>query len=196
MEFYVRRIMAKDFRIAELVGRLGRMAHALQFSGGLNPAQWEALRFLSRANKYSSSPGAMAEYLGATKGTVSQTVIALESKGYLSRARGRIDRRSVDLSLTDAGREMLRDDPMGLIEQIGGELPDPAREALAEGMDRLLETLNQSQGHARFGVCADCNYCHRANGQSHGGAPCYCGLANDPLLEDETGQICVNFVAA
>lgn len=188
--------MATKSSIGELVDRLGRISHALQFAGGLNPAQWEALRFLGRANKYSSTPGVLAEYLGATKGTISQTLIALESKGFLRRSRSRSDRRSVDLSLTEAGRNLLRDDPIGLIEEIGGELPSPVREALTDGMDRLLDSLSASQGRRVFGVCSDCSHCHRANGESRNGATCYCGLADDPLFEEETHQICINFVPA
>lgn len=188
--------MMKEFRIAELVGRLGRIAHALQFAGGLNPAQWEALRFLARANRYSCTPSALAEYLGTTKGTVSQTLIALESKGYVRRTRGRIDRRSVDLSLTGEGREMLRNDPIGLIEQIGDDLPLSVRQALTDGMDSLLKSLNNAQRHPVFGICSDCSYCHRAAGQSRSGAPCYCGLADDPLTEEDTRLICIDFVPA
>src|SRR3546814_7076019 len=58
-------------RVIVLLDRLSRLTRELQFVDGLNPAQWEALRFLATANKYSRSPTALAEYLGATKGTVS-----------------------------------------------------------------------------------------------------------------------------
>ncbi len=56
-------------RIAELLDRVSRLARELQFVDGLNPAQWEALRFIARANRYSRSPGAFAEFIGTTKGT-------------------------------------------------------------------------------------------------------------------------------
>ena len=95
--------MDKLERTVELLDRIGRIAHGLQFAQGLNPAQWEALRFLARANRYSRSPSALAEFLGTTKGTASQTVIALESKGLVSRTRRASDRRSVDLEVTPLG---------------------------------------------------------------------------------------------
>ena len=75
--------MTNSEAIASLVDRLSRLAHSLQYSQGLNPAQWNALRYLARANKYSTSPGVLAEYFRTTKGTVSQTLIALESKGLI-----------------------------------------------------------------------------------------------------------------
>ena len=188
--------MLKEFGIAELVDRLGRISHALQFTGGLNPAQWEALRFLARANRYSRTPTALAEFLGTTKGTVSQTLIALESKGYVRRTRGRIDRRSVDMWLTEEGREMLRNDPIGLIGRVGDDLPLPVRQALTDGMDSLLNSLNNAQRHPVFGICSNCSYCLRAGGQSRSAAPCYCGLADDPLTEEDTHLICIDFVPA
>ena len=79
--------MTESIDVAVLLNRLSRIAHALQFSNGLNPAQWEALRYIGRANRYSASPTALADYVGSTKGTVSQTLIALEAKGYVSRSR-------------------------------------------------------------------------------------------------------------
>ena len=76
-----------------LIDRIGRVTRGLQFADGLSPAQWESLRYVSRANHYSRNPSALAAFLGATKGPVSQTLIALEGKGYLRRVRGNPDRR-------------------------------------------------------------------------------------------------------
>ena len=62
-------LMTTPEAIANAVNRLCRIAHSLQFAHGLNPAQWDALRYIARANKYSTTPGNLAEYLGTTKGT-------------------------------------------------------------------------------------------------------------------------------
>ena len=40
--------------------RLARLLRARGHSNGLNPAQWEALRYLAVANQFSNTPGAMA----------------------------------------------------------------------------------------------------------------------------------------
>ena len=64
-----------EFRVSELIDRVGRVTRGLQFVNGLSPAQWESLRFIARANRYSSNPTALAKFLGSTKGTVSQTLI-------------------------------------------------------------------------------------------------------------------------
>ena len=78
--------------------RLARVMRAREHEGGLNPAQWEALRYLNRANRFSNSPGALTRYLGATKGTISQTLMALERKGFIAKAERPGEKRSVSLS--------------------------------------------------------------------------------------------------
>ncbi len=75
--------------------------------GELGPAQWEALRFVARANRllatFSRTPAALAGSIsGSTRGTVSQVLIALEQKGHLTREPSERDRRSVVLELTSA----------------------------------------------------------------------------------------------
>ena len=73
---------ADDAREAAfLIDRLERLTRGRESGGGLNPAQWEALRFLSHANRFSRTPAALADYLGSTRGTISQTLIALQLNG-------------------------------------------------------------------------------------------------------------------
>ena len=85
--------MAKDkidnASIAWPLERLTRLMRAGEHEGGLNPAQWEALRYLSRANRFSNSPIALTRFLGSTKGTISQTIKALERKGYIAKGPAR-----------------------------------------------------------------------------------------------------------
>jgi DNA-binding MarR family transcriptional regulator len=69
-------------RAVDLIERMGRLLRASDHASGLNPAQAEALRYLLRANRFSRTPAALAEYLGSTRGTVSQTLLALEAKGW------------------------------------------------------------------------------------------------------------------
>jgi DNA-binding MarR family transcriptional regulator len=181
--------------LSDLVDRLGRITHALQFAAGLNPVQWEALRYLNRANKYSCSPSALAEYLGSTKGTVSQTLIALEGKGYVRRARDAVDRRSVKIALTDSGRALLGDDPLRVVERAGGELSAADRHDVIAGMERLLGVLNQTLGKPGFGICTQCCYLDTRPGRDEPDN-CVCGLTSEPLSRAETEMICINFATA
>jgi len=178
-------------RIAELLDRVSRLARELQFVDGLNPAQWEALRFIARANRYSRSPGAFAEFIGTTKGTASQTLIALEQKGLIERLRSEADRRQVELHLTEQGRAMLDRDPITNIEQVAELLKPDVGMAMVLGLTRLLHDLQARHGLKTFGVCADCNL----NCVTVEAVPTkQCGHTGESLKPEDMGQICVDFV--
>ena len=49
-------------RIAALIERIGRFSRARE-AATLPPAQWEALRFIARANSFSRQPRAVAAWL-------------------------------------------------------------------------------------------------------------------------------------
>jgi DNA-binding MarR family transcriptional regulator len=180
--------MPESQRVAELVDRLSRIAHTLQFADGLNPAQWAALRYLARANRYSLTPGALAEFLGTTKGTASQTLIALESKGLIRRSRAARDRRSVAIELTDEGKETLARDPVRHIVAASAKFSATDQRAIVEGMDLLLGTLQQDRGRATFGYCDRCAHLRLAHGSHQ-----TCGMTGDDLPKDELTRLCVNF---
>jgi len=185
--------MTNPEAIASLVDRLSRLAHSLQYSHGLNPAQWNALRYLARANKYSTSPGVLADYLGTTKGTVSQTLIALESKGLIRRIRCDDDRRKVRLGLTEAGETMLGLDPLREIERASAEVPVLDRDCLVMAMTTIVNELCTHDEGPRFGVCGTC--CHLVSSEESDGCEGErrCGLTKDPLATGELAQICVDF---
>lgn len=184
-------------RVIILLDRLGRLTRELQFADGLNPAQWEALRFLAQANKYSRSPTALADYLGATKGTVSQTLIALESKGLITRCKKTEDRRQVDLCLTEAGQAMLVKDPMQTLEQATLEVADELGIQMVKGLSRLLHDLQTRNQINEFGVCQDCSlFC--VNTQQNGAedATGICGNNGEAIETGEKAKICVNYKTA
>ena len=187
--------MTEANNLANLLNRLSRIAHAMQFSHGLNPAQWEALRYIGRANRYSASPTALADYVGSTKGTVSQTLIALESKGFVRRVRDDCDRRKVTLVLTQQGTELLAEDPLGHLADAAGVIGEATRSQIVNGLRAMLDDLCIRQGAQNFGVCGDC--CHlRKNASTDCGGGGVCGMTTDTLAVDELDRLCVNFERA
>ncbi|MDA0241542.1 MAG: MarR family transcriptional regulator [Proteobacteria bacterium] len=187
--------MTETIDVAVLLNRLSRIAHAMQFSHGLNPAQWEALRYIGRANRYSASPTALADYVGSTKGTVSQTLIALEAKGFVSRVREDCDRRKVSLVLTEAGRSLLDEDPLCQLSNAAGAVDDEGRSQIAEGLRAILNDLCIRQGAKSFGVCGNC--CHlRKDAKNPCGNGGVCGVTTDSLDVAELDKLCVNFERA
>ncbi len=175
-------------RAANLIERLGRLIRSGEHAGGLNPAQWEALRYLARANRFSRTPAALADYLGSTRGTVSQTLIALESKGLVEKQKSETDRRSVSVAMTPAGARTLASDS---VRELAREIESSADAvALAAELDATLRGILRSRGSKSFGVCQTCRYFQR---KTSGGL---CGLLNEPLSHAESDAICVEHESA
>lgn len=183
-------------KIADMVERLGRLAAAAQREEGLVPAQWEALRYLGRANRYSRSPGALAQFLGSTKGTVSQTVLALERKQLVRRTRDRQDRRGVELRLTAKGEALLERDPLARLSDAAQELPAPVQAALAAGLTALLSRLQKQAGRRSFGQCATCRFFRPNDAGTEPGGPHRCGITLEPLSGSDSQLICMEHQAA
>lgn len=179
-------------RIANIVNRLGRTIHAFQFAEGLNPAQWDALRYLAKANRYSRTPTAIAEYLRTTKGTASQTLRSLEAKGLITKAADHRDRRVVLLEVAPAGHKILERDPLmrlaRSVERLGEDL-DRANAFLQS----LAAGLEESAGVKRFGLCKNCTHFCKNAIDVLGEGPHRCGLTGDGLAAAESQQICVNY---
>ena len=176
-------------RMTSLVDRLGRAVHCLQFADGLNPAQWAALRYLGRANRYSRTPTAISDYLGTTRGTMSQTIKALEAKGLIGRETSGRDRRAVLLRLTGAGEAALENDPLHCVASVAGVLGDEMDEA-SRFLDRVVDCLQAKSGGLNYGVCTDCtHFCRNSFAEDvH-----RCGLTGDPLSVADSTKICVNY---
>ena len=102
---------------------------------GLLPVQLAMLGYLRDANRYSNMPQCLAEYLGLTKGTVSQSLKILEERGWVLRQPDGADRRVVRLTLSEAGLTALEradDDAWRIAAQ---QLP-------ANGRERLRRLVN------------------------------------------------------
>ncbi len=182
-------------RVAELIDRLGRMTRELQYVDGLNPAQWEALRYLNRANRYSRTPGGVADFLGATKGTISQTVSALESKGLIARTPSDRDKRVCLIDLTAEGERMIARDPVRCIETIVGGMDDRTAALMVDGLGRLMASLQFELGSKPFGVCAACcRHLTPEAGCKKSEAVPKCGMTGEPLQGDAPQRICVNYL--
>ena len=92
---------------ADLVLRLGRAALGEGFVEALTSAQWTALRYFSRANRFSRTVSAFAEFHATTRGTASQTVKGLIKQGYLARIPSDTDGRSARVDPTESAQDSL-----------------------------------------------------------------------------------------
>jgi DNA-binding MarR family transcriptional regulator len=173
--------------IAELIERLSRLVRAQAHDTALNPAQWDALRYLERCNRFSNTPGALARYLAATKGTVSQTLNALERKGLVARQDDPLSGRVVRLALTRAGRSALNRDPLQPLARAAASLAGGETRRIAEGLLAMLSDLQRANGQRPFGVCRTCRHFRK---DADGGNPHFCALLRERLSEHDAGRIC------
>lgn len=176
--------------VVDILFVLERIGRVLQNDGqaeGLRPAQWEALRYLARANRFSRSLSGLIAYLGVTKGAVSQTISALESKGLVEKTVGVADRRQVWLELTASGRKRLKHDPLGAVAASLAEVSASRRQELKDGLNDLLRAALRQRGGRRFGICKSCCFFQKnARGESRH----MCGLLGEPLSAADCEMIC------
>ena len=171
-------------RLLDLIERLGNLAEArlkaLGAPHGLQAVHLRLLLYLAAANRYSNTPLAAGEYLGLTKGTVSQSLILLESRGFLSRTADARDRRVVRLALTAAGQAVVEE-----AEDLGrlGAAHVPA--GLREGLIELLRDWQVLEGRRSFGQCSTCRH-YLAEGPDLW----RCGLTGEPLSRADGTRIC------
>lgn len=155
---------------------------------GLQAVHLLILAYLERANRYSDIPIAIAEYLGITRGTLSQSLAVLEAKGLIERSRDADDGRIHHIRLSPIGRNLLR---ASWLERIGGALAMlPEADELERGLTALLAALQRINGQHAFGVCRGC-----AHFQPIGGATARCGLTGEALTPDDAGRLCREWTA-
>jgi DNA-binding MarR family transcriptional regulator len=151
------------------------------------------LRYLGRANRFSNSPGGLTRYLGSTKGTVSQTLKALERKGFIAKSTRPGVKRSIILSVTEKGQKALGADPWNTVAKIAEELGGKTRKRLAKGLQQVLAGALRKGGLRRFGSCPDCRFFREKGRQNEPSGPHLCMLFDAALAPPELRQICVGY---
>src|SRR5260370_9924684 len=179
--------------IAESIVHLGHTARGDGFVAGRTPAQWPALRYSARSNRFARTPPAFAEFHGTTRGTASQPTKSLVAQGYLVRTRSQADGRSARLDLTDKAKAILADDPFEALVQAAGALTPSARGQLANALERMLGHIARQRCKRPFGMCTRCEQL-QGDGCSREGKPAYpCGFLGAPRAEAAIQALCINF---
>lgn len=174
--------MVEAPHIRDLINRLARLDSAQGWTEDLNPTQRVMLGYLAQANRFSRSPSHVAEYLGTTRGTATQSLKSLLQKGYVTEHRSEVDKRVISYNLTIAGREMAcAPAPLQTALSTIGDKQQQVLQCLLKNL--ILDIVAQNKGR-EFGLCKDC-----AHHQNRSGAP-YCALLKVVLTPGETEQIC------
>jgi DNA-binding MarR family transcriptional regulator len=179
--------MSAPDETAELLIHLARAARAEDGAAVLTPAQWTALRYLARANDASRTPSGFASFHATTRGTATQTLKTLETRGLIARAMARRDGRSVCYDLTDDGKAMLARDPLRDLSGAIAALPAPLRAALAQALPLLVSDLAARRAAPQFGTCRDCRHFEDTP------ASAYCACMAEGLAAAALDRLCINF---
>jgi len=176
--------------LLELVERLGNLMRTeLRKAGAeesLHPVHVQALLYLARANRYSNTPQALADYLGLTKGTVSQTLLLLDRRGLIERFEDEIDRRVVRLRLSSAGEQLLAESQPTLAWQNATRNISPNRIRNAtSALREALATLQEDNEGTVFGGCSTCTWSQKLSQRIY-----RCGRMGDRLSGPETRKLC------
>ena len=180
--------------LLEMVERLGNLMRAefrrIGADEQLQPVHIHALLYLYKANRYSNTPQALANYLGITKGTASQSLMLLDRRGLIERYEDDVDRRVVRLRLSNAGEQFLYEaQPAQQWQQATRNIsPNRVRNAVSALREALM-TLQEDNEGTQFGTCPGCEHFERLSARAS-----RCGLMGDRLSGPDTRRICWLYV--
>jgi DNA-binding MarR family transcriptional regulator len=156
---------------------------------GLKLVHARILDYLAQCSSHSDTPLAVADYLGLTKGTVSQSISLLERKGYLHKTPDSEDKRVVHLSLSTMGRALLAElKPLNIFAQADQLLATQQVKTVGEALNSVLLALQQSSHAKSFGVCSSCTHFVAQEYDNH------CTAAQSLVSQDDADRICRHHV--
>jgi MarR family transcriptional regulator, negative regulator of the multidrug operon emrRAB len=158
---------------------------------GLQPVHLQVLDYLSRCNRYSDTPAALTNYLGMTRGTVSQTLLLLMKKGFINKTVDTNDRRVIHLSLLAEGESVLKN---ARSSELFNQAALIFKENNFENQDRIFEcaltSLQKANKSQSFGLCKTCRYFTESS------SGFLCGLTKESLSSADSGKICQEHTVA
>ncbi|MDK2703035.1 MarR family winged helix-turn-helix transcriptional regulator [Vibrio vulnificus] len=177
--------MSKD--VYELLDRISNLLRTevrqLGAEHGLHPVHLDILSYLSRCNQFSDTPAALKEFLGITKGTLSQSITLLENKGMLTKTKDAVDKRVSHLGLTLVGKRLIEKltPPARYLEPLSElEAASPDSVGYLKKMLAQMQAKNETQS---FGICRTCRH-H----EDRPGSTFYCRLT-ELELDKKFGEL-------
>jgi len=151
---------------------------------GVNPTQLQILTYLD-GRTGGMRVTEIAAHLGVSQPTATDSITALERKGYVARTAG-TDRRSTTIGITADGRDALRE--AGRSENVTrtalAALPAEEQQELLMSLVKVIGTLQDAGAIPIQRMCASCKYFepHRHAG---GAAPHHCHFVDAPLRRQD-----------
>ncbi|MET1255946.1 MarR family winged helix-turn-helix transcriptional regulator [Aliikangiella maris] len=177
----------KTYNLLERISTLFRSEIRLAgIQHGLHPVHIEVLSYLSRCNRLSNTPASVSEYLGVTKGTISQSISLLESKELLEKVADEKDRRVVHLNLTDKGKQLIENSmPPTSFRSPLEKFSEDEVDNLHRLLDTLLNGIQKCNKRAGFSHCKTCVF-----NSPKSPSEFYCELTKEELPWEDGYLIC------
>ena len=184
-------------RLREGLDRLAAVSRADLWSattaGGLNPAQAQALTLLAGRGTLGLRIKEVASHLGVSQPTVTDTMAALERKGFIARQVDPGDARATIVRATDAGRQALAavaSEPSALGSALALLAPGEQADLLLL-IIKLIRSLQLAVAVPVQRMCVSCTH-FRPNIHADAASPHHCAFVNaafgDRLLRLDCGD--------
>ena len=137
--------LATSLRIS--ISRLARRMRAERAAQGLQPELSDSqLAALAALEKHTMTPGELAEHEKVQPPSITRVIASLEERGLIQRMPHPSDRRQVVLTVTDQGRDVVRQVRRLREAWLARRLRDltPAERAVLKDAVPILEKLSQS----------------------------------------------------
>lgn len=149
---------------------------------GLQSVHLEIMTYLSICNKYSNTIQLISDYLGQTKGSISQSVTLLEKNEYLLKKSDSNDKRITHIQLTAKGKDIADSFNKNLQSNLQSD------EKLPPQFEKILKSLQLNNNSREFGLCKNCSH-----NQTISKTKFRCGLTMEILSKDDIEKICAEY---
>jgi len=184
----------QELTTLKLIDRISTLLRAEQrkkFSAlGLQPVHVQTLDYLASCNRFSDTPAAVTDYLGLTKGTVSQTLQVLVRKGFIAKKQDEVDKRIVHLQILEAGKELLASiTPFDVFIKAEEAIANQQFDSISAALYEALVALQNVNGTSSFGQCKNCITFSEENDHY------YCLLMQQKLSQSDIEKICREYIS-
>ena len=184
----------QDLTTLKLIERISTLLRAEQRKKysvlGLQPVHIQTLDYLASCNRFSNTPAAVTDYLGLTKGTVSQTLQVLVRKGLVEKKPDEVDKRMVHLQVLPSGQELLQNiTPFDVFTKAEQAIANKQFDSISTALYEALVALQSVNGSKSFGQCKNCITFSEENDHY------YCLLMQQPLDQADIEKICREYIS-
>jgi DNA-binding MarR family transcriptional regulator len=170
-------------RLREGLERIGAAMRAERWGAaeGLNPTQLDALAFVA-GRETGVRLRAVAEHLGVSQPTATDSVAALVRKGFLTKTADPEDGRAVVLRATIAGRALSRDIDHSetAIDRALSSLPAEEQQTLLALVIKTIRALQEATAIPPQRLCVTCRH-FRPYAHEDPELPHHCALVDAPF---------------